>query len=66
MDKIQFFYIDPNYIAYLKKVDPRVPDVVYPGRNKKMLCGAVFQTILLCAFIQQGGKFFHEFSDFQQ
>jgi len=43
MDKIQFYYIDPNYIACLKVVDRRVPDVVYPGRHRKMLCGTVLQ-----------------------
>ena len=41
MEKIQFFTVDPQYIAYLQAVDPRVPDVVYPGRHKKMLCGIV-------------------------
>jgi len=43
VDKIQFYYVAPDYIAYLKTVDARVPDVVYPGRHKKMLCGAVLQ-----------------------
>jgi len=43
VDKLQFYCIDPDYIAYLKKVDSRVPDVEYPGQRKKMLCGVVFK-----------------------
>jgi hypothetical protein len=41
--KIQFYHVDPGYIAYLKAVDARVPDVVYPGRHSKMLCGVVLE-----------------------
>ncbi|MCL2106196.1 MAG: type III toxin-antitoxin system ToxN/AbiQ family toxin [Oscillospiraceae bacterium] len=43
ISKIQFFYVDPNYISYLQTVDPHVPNVIYLGRHKKMLCGAVFK-----------------------
>ena len=43
MRKIQFYYVDPDYINYLKQVDPRVPDVEYTERRRKMICGAVLE-----------------------
>lgn len=43
MDALEFYYVDPQYIAYLQTIDPRVPNVVYPGQHEKMLCGVVFR-----------------------
>lgn len=38
--KIQFFYVDNTYVEYLKKVDSKVPNMVYDS-NRKFVCGIV-------------------------
>ena len=37
---LYFYDIDTDYINYLKKVDPKVPDITYKSKDK-FLCGAV-------------------------
>lgn len=38
---MDFYFVKPTYVQYLKTIDSRVPDVQYAKRNK-FLCGVVF------------------------
>ena len=54
---MNFYFVKPSYVGYLKTIDPKVPDVQYAKRNK-FLCGVVLDV--------NGKQYFSPVSSFKK
>ena len=54
---MDFYFVNPSYVQYLKTIDPQVPDVQYAKRNK-FLCGIVLDV--------KGKQYFSPISSFNK